>query len=628
MVQVIQFLPSLPILNNTKLRRRIGAVLVAAAAGIILVSLFGAHVFQFKEDATNAAPKIYTDFKTGAKALFGFDVDKARTAFESAHQQVAALNEQEPLSAVSTILSDLFRVSQGAVNISTSLADLQQNGLSLMLGKRGKELMAILHAIQDNLADVHAVSGDLISRAAVSGYDLGPGFSDMGDKLGKADEFLSAFLSWMGSANRQRMLVFFQNPSEMRPTGGFIGSYGIATLFQGNFLDLAVRDIYDPDGQLDVKVVPPKPLQGVTGWWGARDANWFFDFPTSAKKVTQFLEASKLYKEQGVTFSGAVAVNVEVLGDVLDVLGPIDLPEYQLTITKDNFLKELQEEVEAGKDKFQGQPKRILKVLAPAIFEKLGQLSGDQKQLLAQKFAKRIASKDIMVYFKDPVIESYAQSLGVAGEVAALPENFFGDYLAVVNASVAGGKSDAMIEQRMKLVSAVEIDGRIHDQLTITKTHQGANEQEWWYRATNHDYLQVYVPNGSRLLRVKGNTEKALTPLVAYAGRAFSTDKDVTDLEAGSFMGKDIFTAWLDTKAGAHTTIGFDYYGPYRFSFRPGEYQFIFDKQSGYHGGLDLELHAPDGFQWQETSSPVFTASYDDLPARLALQLHLAAVPR
>ena len=55
-----------------------------------------------------------------------------------------------------------------------------------------------------------------------------------------------------------------------------------------------VRDIYDPDGQLTLKVQPPLPLQAVTTNWGARDANWFFDFSSSAKDFRASLSDSSL----------------------------------------------------------------------------------------------------------------------------------------------------------------------------------------------------------------------------------------------------------------------------------------------------------------------------------------------
>ncbi len=617
--------------SRPKLRRQIGGAVATLVSFLLIISFSGVEVLDFKNDAETSAPDIYADFKDGAQALFGFDLEKARDSFGSANQRVADLNSQAPLSIVPSVLGNLFKMSQGALDLSSSLLELQMNGLGLLLRENGRDLLGLFERIGNQLAGMHSVSGALEEQASSSGYPLGSDFAKMKTDLESADEFLKVFTGWLSATYKQRLLLFFQNPSEMRPGGGFIGSYGIATLFQGRLLDLSVRDIYDPDGQLELKVIPPKPLQGITDTWEARDANWFFDFPTSAKKVTQFLEASKIYKEQEMTFSGAVAVNVGVLEDVMKVIGPVELPDYGMTITHENFLKELQAEVEAGPDKAKGQPKKILSVLTPIIFERIGQLEASQRRELFDRFAQRFTNKDVMVYFKDPILENYMQKIGAGGEVARLPNDFFGDYLGIVNASVGGGKSDAMIDQKAKLVSSFGEDGRIRNVLTLIKTHHGDKEEDWWYRATNRAYIQLYTPNGSKLTKVTGATDKTVHPMVDYDeyDKGFSVDQDLNDLEIDSaIQGKDVFSAWLDTKAGTTRSITFDYYSPYRFNFQNGQYRLIIDKQSGHRGGLDIELQAPLGFYWKESGSSIFSASYPTLPSRIDLGLTLSAAER
>ena len=147
------------------------------------------------------------------------------------------------------------------------------------------------------------------------------------------------------------MAGFFQNPAEIKPAGGFLGSYADLTINSGRLVNIDIRDIYDPDGQLTTKIIPPLPLQAITTSWGARDANWFFDFPLSAKKVTELLESLKIYQEKNIQFSGVIALNIKILESVLELSGPIKLSDYQFEINRNNFLKEIQKEVEAGTDK-------------------------------------------------------------------------------------------------------------------------------------------------------------------------------------------------------------------------------------------------------------------------------------
>src|SRR6185436_5726721 len=212
---------------------------------------------------------------------------------------------------------------------------------------------------------------------------------------------LGALTAFLDSPQPQHLLVLFQNPTEQRPAGGFIGSYAIVTINKANIGDISVRDIYDPDGQLDLKVIPPETLQLITTKWGARDANWFFDFPTSAQKVIYFLNNSKIYSEQNMTFSGAIAINTKVLQDIIGLIGPIDLPEYKTVIDKDNFLSFIQKEVESGADKKVNQPKKIIQVLTPKLLEKVATLGSEDKQAMVKLFEYHLSHKNIMAYFND-----------------------------------------------------------------------------------------------------------------------------------------------------------------------------------------------------------------------------------
>ena len=91
------------------------------------------------------------------------------------------------------------------------------------------------------------------------------------------------------------ILVMLQNPSEIRPAGGFLGSYADVTIASGTITDISVHDIADVDMAFTQKIVPPKPLQLEVARLRPADANWFFDFPSSASKTISFFNESSLY---------------------------------------------------------------------------------------------------------------------------------------------------------------------------------------------------------------------------------------------------------------------------------------------------------------------------------------------
>ena len=286
--------------------------------------------------------------------------------------------------------------------------------------------------------------------------------------------------------------------------------------------------------------------------------------------------------------------------------------------------------METGDDKSRGEPKKILKVLTPILFERLGNLSEDQKSRLLDKLTARFANKDIMVYFRDSTIENYLQILGAAGEVARLPDDFVGGYLAVANANVAGGKSDAFIDQKITLESKVDSTGLVKSHLVVRRSHGGENEKDWWYRSTNHNYLQIFTEPGTKLISMSGDTKKVIKPLVNYNAGNYKPDSDLVAVErkGGLAFGKENFSAWLDVKAGASKDLVVDYAGSQHLKLGNLAYQFIFDKQSGVRGGLEYAIEAPDGYHWKESQSRTFKYANENPPARIVLNLTLEEDPR
>src|SRR3989344_469487 len=71
-------------------------------------------------------------------------------------------------------------------------------------------------------------------------------------------------------------IVLLQNNTELRATGGFMGSYARIETDKAGIKKIEVQDIYQPDGQIAGHVEPPYPVQEAfrQGWWKLRDSNW------------------------------------------------------------------------------------------------------------------------------------------------------------------------------------------------------------------------------------------------------------------------------------------------------------------------------------------------------------------
>lgn len=613
--------------------------------GLIALVFAGAFLYSIRlallaHDALRTKTAIEADLVLGAQAAERLDFEGATEAIKTTNERLSALHESfsnEPIFQFSLaefpkLIGDIADFSKTAFDVGGRFLDIAGNGFAWMTGGKGEILIERLKTLERGIAELGTAGAEVKERGVTLGYDAPETISETEGALFQTEQILKAFINWLEAPNDRHVALFFQNISEMRPTGGFIGSYSVLTINRGSLTDFKVDDIYNPDGQLPVKIRPPEPLQGITGSWGARDANWFPDAPTSFAKVLWFLEQSRTYADQNIKFDAAVAVNPNVVADLLQITGPIYLPDYDLEINSGNALDAIQREVRSGKDR-PTDPKRILKILAPMVFEKLKTLDEDSRSAIIKLIGHHATKKNIMVFFKDLIIQKFLEGIGVAGEIAELPTDFSGNYLSVVNANIASGKTDAVIDQKIELRSVIRPSGETEHELTVARRHGGKAEDDWWYRTVNKNYLQVMFAPDAVLKSVSGQDAYAPKPVVDYSAGGYGTDPDLAAFESSALkFGKKSVPLWVLTEPGETSVIRVNYRDGKKIPLTDGAiYEFVFDKQSGVRGGLDLTLTAPEGFTIREengfglTKDRMFQFSDEDPAGRVWLRLILEA---
>lgn len=648
--------------SNALQGRLLRSFLKATAVILVLgISLSLLDVLVFRHLATGKIKSIYQETLKGKDFLAEFKPREAGNSFFLASQETVLVSQwarnsgmnwlAQAVSGIApqaktipALLNNLAGFNSLNFLISKEFAFLTENGLHLAFNNGGAQIIQSLESLDKHLGSLIGLSGTIRDQIGSLGT-LSSGAANLAGAFNKnylsasvdfykARDWLASLLALLKSSEERHFLLIFQNPSEMRPAGGFIGSFADLTVQNGDVKKINVDDIYNADRQMPLKVIPPRQLQPITRSWGARDANWFFDFPTSAEKVIYFLENSDLYRGRKVKFLGAAAINVNIIKSLLAATGPIELPQYRLTLNSENFLKEVQYEVEAGRDKKPGQnPKKILSVITPLLLDKLANLSDQSRAAIAESLKNHLEQKDAMFYFKDFGLEDLAMRFGVAGEMMELPSDFSGDYLAVVNANIASGKTDAFIGQKIILESEIGGDGTVHNRLSVERSHSGQNESDWWYRADNKSFIKILAPRGAQLIGIKNN----YYPNFGLAGydSSFRKDPDLSALEnsrlikklgteAGEEMGRAYFATWLKVKAGEKNTLELIYDNPLRFLPQDGlSYKFIFEKQSGVKSSLEYAVTAPLGYVWKESNSAIFRYFADSPKAREIISLTL-----
>ncbi len=413
-------------------------------------------------------------------------------------------------------------------------------------------------------------------------------FLDVSSKIEKLPNSLSLILEnidelkvFLGAGKDKRYLLIFQNNAEMRGSGGFLGSYALVDFREGKIRNLEVPGggSYDTEAGLTEKIKAPAPLWLVNPQWHFWDANWWPDFPTTAKNLMWFYE-----KSDGPTVDGVIAFTPSVIEKLLTVTGPIDMTkDYGLVITADNFWQQV--ELTAERDNLlksnpeavshlpvgeQAKPKKIIGELMVKIMEVLPQkLDKNNLIKLLGIFEDSLASKQVMFYFNNEQLQEKVIEQNWGGAIRKTSS----DYLMVTNTNIAGAKTDRVISENIYHEISVALDGSIIDTVTITRTHRAA-KNEPLIGVRNVDWLRIYVPQGSELIAATGFVSPDLkyfeTPDNSWITNDFlaqTEDLAIIDKNSGTKIyqenGKTVFANWLMIDPGETATVTLKYLLPF-----------------------------------------------------------------
>lgn len=310
--------------------------------------------------------------------------------------------------------------------------------------------------------------------------------------------------SILGYPKPANYLFILQNSDELRPTGGFIGTYGIIQTKDGDITRFDTHDVYHLDMPVKdkINVTPPEPIKKyLVDKWYLRDANWAPDFPTAAEKILWFynLENQALPNPDPIkNFDGVVGITPEVIIGLMKLTGPITV-EGEI-YTPENFVDLLQYKVEKDFVRL-GVPswhrKETVGQIATILKQRLLDLPLDRWPELIRLVGDNMARKDVLLYSKNPEVKAVVESEGWNGEV----KKYWGDYVMVVDANMAALKTDSVMKRQIDYNLTQDKNGDLMANLTLSYSHQGTPS---WKISRYQSFTRVYVPEGSTLLKTSG----------------------------------------------------------------------------------------------------------------------------
>lgn len=576
-------------------------LLLAAAILLIigLIALFGAYrdlktAAQSGLNAKNqltAAVQAIGNKDLGLALVSGQEAEKSFTA---GLDSISAARHNWVIKNIAPVrrqIDDLNYLLKSGEIISRSLntaVPLIQNLEQILSGAKGNDFSQLsradkvrfLKSIQEAEPELAGLKANLdlalltLDRTHRLGvlWPIYTQISNLKGELQQADRLLTNLIPLTkllpalgGYPTPANYLVLLQNNDELRPTGGFIGVYGLMTTDSGDLVSLQTEDSYHVDMPAvgKWKMEPPAPIKNylkVENWY-LRDANWSPDWPTAAQKTAEIYRGEmNAIGTSSPDFTGIIAITPDLVADLISLVGPITIQGE--TYRPENFQELLQYNVEvAYKDRniSSWNRKDIVNELLAELKRRLFSLPSGQWKNLLSTIDQNIAEKNIQLYFFNPAWENLAENLGATGVIEKSPS----DFLMVVDANLAAFKSDAVVKKEIQY-NLTEASNGLKASLRLSYAHTGGFD---WRTTRYRSYTRVYAPLGSRLTALNGLDDKTAD---------FSTTDDPG-------LNKTVFGFFFTVEPGAKNEISLNYSLPDKVyqQFKNGAYQLLVEKQAG-----------------------------------------------
>ena len=541
---------------------------IAAAAALAAIQA---------EDWSSAAAQADSARQSFSEALSGLERTHESAAVKHIKPLQDQLNELEHLLKAGEILSaSLVHVAPLAEGLDRLRSDTGARGFHDLPAREKQAALLLAFEMEPELKGLKAnLDLALLNLSSIHEFGLlWPLYGQISDikrqletataLTAKVSPALKLLPVLAGYPAPSRFLLILQNNDELRPSGGFIGTYGILEMKDGEIVSLSTDDSYHLDRPAALsenwQLEPPAELKKYleTDKWYLRDANWSPDWPTAAAQIQAiYRDESAAIGQAAGPLTAVVALTPDLVADLIRLAGPLSVRG--VTYDADNFQPLLQYKVEVGyKDDniAAWDRKELINEVIAALQKKLAEeLPKGKWRDLAELISADIDAKDIQIYFPDAARQALAHELGASGEI----KREDGDYLLVADANLGAFKSDAVVKKDIDYeVSAY--NGGLNASLKLSYRHEGGFD---WRTTRYRSYTRVYAPRGSEFISLDG---------LDTADADFKVSDDLQ-------LDKTVFGFYFTIEPGADKEINLAYRLPSAVSASP--YQLLVQRQAG-----------------------------------------------
>ena len=397
------------------------------------------------------------------------------------------------------------------LNLNLSLVQSGEKVSNGMFGEKDVDIKTEIQKVEKNLDEVISKMGILQGRLSGQWSGMPGRFREdilkfkerlelereTAENVRKVLPVLPEMLGLDGK--RREYMVLLQNENELRPSGGFIGSYAILSFEGGKFLGFEVKDVYEADGQLKGHVEPPAEIKkylGEAGWF-MRDSNWQASFPLVSKDVQWFLE-----KETGRKVDGVIALNLAAVKEVLKVTGEVYVADFKEKVNYTNLYEQAEYYSETKFFAGSVQKASFLGAVSKQLMEEIKLAKGSKGQQLLMAVVDLLNRNEVQIVMNEPTAAATLFEAGWDGSIyegKCNGDKCFADYLYIVESNFGVNKANYFLYRNVE--RQIDIgDKIIKNNLKIV--YENTAKTSAWPGGDYKNYLRIYVPSDANIQEI------------------------------------------------------------------------------------------------------------------------------
>ena len=597
----------------------IAALVVIAAGCIALALLQTAKADQSGLRGKRALARAENDINAHNTRAARADLLEARDAFRQMQHHLSGMGPVAPLARITPFVriqvrgADHFAdagelVSNAGLQLVAAAAQvLEPKDTHLRLGDALGRLRTVRDALTRGIA---ALDGAADKIRALDGYrllgpldsarrDLKTRLPRVGTRAVSARDGLNALIDMLGGGGPRRFLLLSQNPDEVRPTGGFIGTYGVLVTRNGHMvLDqyAATSDWYDahPDAELPSALAAlPLQLDTPPQTQTIANVNATADFPASGRLASALWRAGG---EQPV--NGVISVTPAMMARILGVLGPVTVPGFPETVSAANLAERVDFHLH-----FEAPPpagrKSFLVELVHVVVQKVLDAPASKWDPLARAIGDGFQAREAMAWSHRPVIQNALVARGWDGTLPQVAGDFFYDSEFEYAAKNGDGLHRTFDHN---VVLHADGSARISTRVTIANTLPPNYGYDGTLNIDSLSFITIYGANGAVL----------------------SSASDPPDARPPALRGHPAGGWFEAADPQSSTTFNVVWDAPQILVSTPDgglEYQLKFMRLAAHNGDvLHLHVAIPPGYKWTNGAPPATVALSSDFSGAWRLE--------